>query len=141
MPRMLRNKQGFTMIEMMVVLIIIAVLIAGGIKFYNGYIQNARITKAKSQITTMQAAMDSYYSETGSYPQAMDALKAAGINTEQSDPWGGQYTFYKSSDNKEYVILSSQDINTKYVYGHGKNGTSDPPDLGTVGSNMTKITE
>ena len=37
--RYLNNEKGFSMIEMMVVLIIIAVLLAGGIKFYLGYIE------------------------------------------------------------------------------------------------------
>ena len=54
--RYLNNEKGFSMIEMMVVLIIIAVLMAGGIKFYLGYIENSRVTKAKAQISTMQTA-------------------------------------------------------------------------------------
>ena len=61
--RYLNNEKGFSMIEMMVVLIIIAVIIAGGIKFYLGYIEKSRVTKAKAQIITMQAALDAYYAE------------------------------------------------------------------------------
>ncbi|MDD2554423.1 MAG: prepilin-type N-terminal cleavage/methylation domain-containing protein, partial [Desulfotomaculaceae bacterium] len=66
--RLLRNEKGFTMVEMMVVMIIIAVLVAGGIKFYQVYIENAKVTKAKAQISTMQAALDTYYAENGAYP-------------------------------------------------------------------------
>ncbi len=66
--KLLRKEEGFTMVEMMVVLIIVAVLIAGGIRFYLGYIENSRVTKAKAQITTMQASLDSYYAENGAYP-------------------------------------------------------------------------
>ena len=51
--------EGFTLMEMIVVLVIIGLLIAGGIGFYNGYIENSKITKAKSQISVMQGAMDS----------------------------------------------------------------------------------
>src|SRR5665647_2330712 len=80
--RLLRNEKGFTMVEMMVVLIIIAVLIAGGIKFYLGYIENAKVTKAKAQISTMQAALDTYYAENGLYPTDTTAggLKAKMLN-------------------------------------------------------------
>jgi len=70
--KLLRKEEGFTMVEMMVVLIIVAVLIAGGIRFYLGYIENSRVTKAKAQITTMQASLDSYYAENGSYPFGAD---------------------------------------------------------------------
>ena len=77
--RYLNNEKGFSMIEMMVVLIIIAVLMAGGIKFYLGYIENSRVTKAKAQISTMQAALDAYFAEQTKYPADNAGLLNAGI--------------------------------------------------------------
>jgi general secretion pathway protein G len=98
--RYLNNEKGFSMIEMMVVLIIIAVLMAGGIKFYLGYIENSRVTKAKAQISTMQAALDAYYAEQSKYPADKAGLLNAGIaatdestdgsTIEAKDPWGKQ---------------------------------------------------
>jgi len=134
-----RNEKGFTMIEMMVVLIIIAVLIAGGIKFYLGYIENAKVTKSKANITVMQAALDAYYSEKGAYPQTNAELLNAGIRTtataltlEAVDPWG-------SANNYMYVISVADPVNkghyvirtgyatvqgvaVTYVAGEGKDG-------------------
>lgn len=75
--KLMRKEKGFTMVEMMVVLIIVAVLIAGGIKFYLGYIENSRVTKAKAQISTMQAALDTYYAENGVYPLGAGATNEA----------------------------------------------------------------
>ncbi len=75
--KLMRKEEGFTMVEMMVVLIIVAVLIAGGIKFYLGYIENSRVTKAKAQISTMQASLDTYYAENGKYPLGTGADAAA----------------------------------------------------------------
>jgi len=124
----LRNENGFTMIEMMVVLIIIAVLIGGGIKFYLGYIENSKVTKAKSNMTVMQGAMDSYYAENNAYPAVAD-LPKAGITTS-NDPWNKQYVWALTSDT--YVLRTGQgDINTTnyYVVGKGSYGKSDPPSL------------
>ncbi|MGB9792531.1 MAG: competence type IV pilus major pilin ComGC [Thermacetogeniaceae bacterium] len=124
--RQLGNEKGFTMIEMMVVLIIIAVLIAGGIKFYTGYIENSRVTKAKAQISTMQAALDAYFADKGKYPSTLSELIDAGINAtdgntlDAKDPWGQNYKYkfgnYSQGTNNACVIY------TGYSKVQGKDG-------------------
>ncbi len=141
--RYLNNEKGFSMIEMMVVLIIIAVLIAGGIKFYLGYIENSRVTKAKAQISTMQAALDAYYAEKGQYPADNAGLLNAGINTTSTekeikakDPWGKQYKYDVSVDQSEYVVYTGSDKvqgqSGTYVVGSGTSGESAPPEVITT---------
>lgn len=138
----LRNQHGFTMVEMMVVLIIIAILIGGGVYFYRGYIENARVTKAKAQITTMQAALDAYYAENSEYPDTADELLNAGLVTSDSqapftldakDPWGKEYEYDVAETDDKYVVYSGHDAVQKaddtYVVGRGENGTSTPPGL------------
>jgi general secretion pathway protein G len=147
--RYLNNEKGFSMIEMMVVLIIIAVLMAGGIKFYLGYIENSRVTKAKAQISTMQAALDAYYAEQSKYPADKAGLLNAGIAaTDEStdgstdgitikakDPWGKNYK-YVSDGNTKYVVYTGNDkVQGKgdtYVAGRGTSGESDPPEVITT---------
>jgi general secretion pathway protein G len=140
--RYLNNEKGFSMIEMMVVLIIIAVLIAGGIKFYLGYIENSRVTKAKAQISTMQAALDAYYAEQSKYPADKAGLLNAGIaatgdnDIEAEDPWGKQYKYKVSGDQSEYVVYTGkndvQGQSDTYVAGRGTSGESDPPEVITT---------
>jgi general secretion pathway protein G len=148
--RYLNNEKGFSMIEMMVVLIIIAVLIAGGIKFYLGYIENSRVTKAKAQISTMQAALDAYYAEQSKYPADKAGLLNAGIaatdestdgiTIEAKDPWAENYKEnYKydvSDDNTKYVVYTGkndvQGQSDTYVAGRGTSGESDPPEVITT---------
>jgi general secretion pathway protein G len=136
--RYLNNEKGFSMIEMMVVLIIIAVLIAGGIKFYLGYIENSRVTKAKAQISTMQAALEAYFAEQTKYPADNAGLLNAGINTNSTekeikakDPWGKQYKYDVSVDQSEYVVYTGNDkVQGKdytYVVGSGISGDSKAP--------------
>jgi general secretion pathway protein G len=152
----LNNEKGFSMIEMMVVLIIIAVLIAGGIRFYLGYIENSRVTKAKAQISTMQAALDAYYAENADYPKGDDAADAAGLTSalinagikviaagadsgiktslEQKDPWAVEYV-YEVNDSKQCIIYTGygnvQDTNA-YVAGRCDNGKSEMPEIEEV---------
>lgn len=87
--KLMSGEQGFTLVEMMVVLIIIAVLIGAGIRAYMGYIGRAKITKATGDISTMAAALDSYYQTQPDqgYPNdnngGQTALSAAGITSTQ----------------------------------------------------------
>ena len=87
--KLMRGEKGFTLVEMMVVLIIIAVLIGAGIRAYMGYIGRAKITKATGDISTMAAALDSYYQTQPDqgYPNdgngGQTALSAAGIASTQ----------------------------------------------------------
>lgn len=142
--RFLRNEKGFTMVEMMVVLIIIAVLIGVGIRFYLGYIENSRVTKAKSQIMMMQAAMDSYHAEKGGYITtatvpctlgAFPALSTLGISTDAKDPWGRDYNI-KSTMVTTYAIYTGYDTvqgkSGAVVKGIGTDGKSASPEIGTT---------
>lgn len=138
--RYLNNEKGFSMIEMMVVLIIIAVLMAGGIKFYLGYIENSRVTKAKAQISTMQAALDAYFAEQTKYPEDNAGLLNAGIAAtdestfEAKDPWGKNYKYNVSGD--KYVVYTGNDKvqgkDDTYVAGRGTSGESAPPEVITI---------
>lgn len=149
--RLLRNRKGFTMIEMMVVLIIIGVLIAGGVWLYSGYIENARVTKAKSYISTVQAGLDAYYAENSDYPDTLDELREAGISAtgttlpfalDAKDPWGKNYEYnYAAASGgspAKYVVYSGHDKVQKkdntYVVGRGSGGTSGSLKLETTSS-------
>jgi len=151
---LLRDRRGFTMVEMMVVLIIIAVLIGVGIKFYLGYIENSRVTKAKSQIQTMQAALDSYYAQNGAYPNKDQATQLinAGLKPKSgttdgtldaTDPWGKNYMYVSDktgttdTSTKYYVRTGHDDVQGQKsgdtlscVFGRGSAGTSESPIVG-----------
>jgi general secretion pathway protein G len=125
---LLRDRRGFTMVEMMVVLIIIAVLIGVGIKFYLGYIEGSKITKAKGQISTMQAALDSYFAENGKYPTQWGD---AGIDTSAKDPWGQSYRYDVGDNETSYTLKTGYDKiqGDKVLKGTGAYGKSEPPTL------------
>jgi len=132
LKKYLRSEKGFTMIEMMVVLIIIAVLIAGGIKFYSGYIGKSRITKATAEISTIQAALDSYYAEKNAYPDA-SKLEDAGIDTSiiGSSDENKKYEYTPTGTPLTSYTIITRDVldGTHKVQGKGANGTSSEPEL------------
>ncbi len=122
--RYLNNEKGFTMIEMMVVLIIIAVLIGVGIKFYSGYIGKAKVTKAKAEITTMQAALDSYYAENYQYPSTP---ADAGLSADLIGS-GKKYGYSVGTNNKSYSLYTNEKVDgSNYVVATGIEGRSNPP--------------
>jgi general secretion pathway protein G len=129
-----KNENGFTLMEMIVVLVIIGLLVAGGIGFYDGFIENSKVTKAKSQISIMQGAMDSWYAEHGAYPQTVQEEILAGIDREAKDAWGKVYMIDVQSENgtnNVYVIKTghTQVHGDKVVAGRGKNGRSEEAKL------------
>jgi general secretion pathway protein G len=154
--KLMRSEKGFTMVEMMVVLIIIAVLIAGGVKFYLGYIENSKVTKAKAQISTMQAALDTYFAENGAYPNdtTFEGLKAKMLNAglivtttgavdgqdgtlNVTDPWGATSNYlYRSTNGASYYVRSGrgnvQNQDNTAVFGNGSGGSSDAPVVQTI---------
>ncbi|HBG22371.1 MAG TPA: hypothetical protein DDW83_03840 [Peptococcaceae bacterium] len=128
------NENGFTLMEMIVVLVIIGLLISCGISFYDGYIENAKIVKAKSQISVMQGGMDSWYAEHGCYPQTAEEQMLAGLDLEVEDPWGVLYQIAVEPAGTAYSIWTTNIVfhQNKVVIGSGRNGRSDEPALGDV---------
>ena len=129
--KFMRNEKGFTLVEMMVVLIIMAVLIGAGLRAYTGYIGRAKITKATGDVSTMAAALDSYYQTQPNqgYPTGADALVAAGISTTQCNydatATGIPYVYIPDATGGGYVIETSTPLDgTNYVVASGAAGQS-----------------
>ena len=52
----LRNKKGFTLVELMIVVIIIGILTAVGVPLYLGYVKDSKVASAKAVIGTITNA-------------------------------------------------------------------------------------
>lgn len=127
-----RSTRGFTLLELLVVLLIIA-LLAGyvGPKLF-GEIDNARVKTAMTQMRSLSGALDRFRLDTGRYPSGSDGLQAlmaapGGVanwrgpylsNEVPLDPWGKPYVYRQpGSGSRDYDLLT--------LGADGKEGGSD----------------
>jgi type II secretion system protein G len=96
---MLRNQKGFTLMELMIVIVIIGVLAAVGVPAYKGYTDRAKKAACDAQIKTVKTAVGMYYADEGEYP---DGLTATNL---------GEYI-----ENITDLITCPADSATEYTY-------------------------
>jgi len=65
--------QGFTLIEVMIVVAIIAILSAIAMPSYSNYVYRAKITEATSELATKRVQMEQYYQDNRQYAQTAAA--------------------------------------------------------------------
>lgn len=98
------SQAGFTLIEIMVVVIIIGLLSAAIAPQIFGQQKKAYITKAKTDIRSIDAALELYRLDNFEYPSTSEGLKALVTNPGKSnwtgylkdieeDPWGNEYQY------------------------------------------------
>jgi len=75
-----RNGRGFTLIEIMVVVIIIGLLAAFVVPQFLGRVDDARLTKAKGDIQALETALTMYKLDNFSYPNT-DVQPSAALST------------------------------------------------------------
>lgn len=74
-------KKGFTIVELLIVVLVIAILAAITIVSYNGITARAQNSNLQSVITQLQRALEVHKTLTGSYPVTQSvALTASGTN-------------------------------------------------------------
>lgn len=140
----MKNKYGFTILEILTVIAIIIILIGIGIPAYNSWRNRAQIARARATIDKIEMALEMYKSDNGVYPQQSTNLNTAGaltgylaqyiefdsneLDTSSNvlDPWGNPYVVYVDDDGDP--ITGSQDFshnrNACYIYSHGPDGPS-----------------
>ncbi|HEY0847695.1 MAG TPA: type II secretion system major pseudopilin GspG [Noviherbaspirillum sp.] len=123
-PRLARAvNRGFTLIEIMVVVVIMGILAALVVPKLMGRADDARITAARQDIATLMQALKLYRLDNQRYPtteQGLQALvarptsgpaangwKAGGyVDKLPKDPWGGQYQYLSPGIKGEVDVFS-----------------------------------
>lgn len=91
---MKRNQKGFTLVELMVVVLIIAILVAIAIPLYTKSQESAQRSACKANLRTLMGSIAQYMSENGSYPDDLQTLADEGyIKSVPECPGGGTYTY------------------------------------------------
>ena len=69
-----RGQQGFTLVEMLLVLVILATLAAIVLPKMVGRSEQAKVTAAQTQISNLKTALDAFEVDTGYYPKGRNGL-------------------------------------------------------------------
>jgi general secretion pathway protein G len=82
------TEQGFTLLELMIVMVVIGLLAAIAIPAYTSNIRNAREAVLKEDLHVLRQAIDSYTVDKQKAPQSLDDLVQGGyIKTMPIDPF------------------------------------------------------
>lgn len=91
-PNRHRRTDAFSLVEMMVVVVIIAVLAATIIPQFRGTTSDAKVSMAKSNIAEMESALERFYIHLDRYPTTEEGLSVLSeAPAEGADKWRGPY--------------------------------------------------
>jgi general secretion pathway protein G len=117
------NQRGFTLIEIMVVVVILGILAAVVVPRVLDRPAQARRTKAAADIKGIEAALGMFKLDNGFFPSTDQGLKALVDKPESGripkryparaylkkvpvDPWGDEYAYLSPGANDDYEIVS-----------------------------------
>ncbi len=136
-----RRNGGFTLIEILVVIVVIAILATLVAPNVFQHVGTAKATTAKSQIEMISSALDAYRLDTGSYPTTAQGLQAL-QDLPQIDPptnWRGSYlrkAVPLDPWGRPYVYISPGEVNPRGfdLFSYGADGQ-----LGGEGENADVV--
>lgn len=116
--RRLSQHAGFTLIEIMVVVLILGLLAALVVPKIVGRTDEARVTKAKADIKAIESALNLFKIDNGFYPTTAEGITAlvqapprarrwnpdGYLEKVPVDPWGAEYIY--QSDGRQIIVAS-----------------------------------
>jgi len=118
----IRRERGFTLIEVLIVVSIIAILAAIAIPNYNDAKYKAQVAAAIADIKNIEKAVMGYCVDHDVYPSGLAEVGFDGLK----DPWGNPYVYWPITGDKTQRVRKDRNthpINTDFdLYSSGKNG-------------------
>lgn len=119
----MRHKQGFSLIELLVVLTMIAALLSLVAPRYMQQTDKAKEVVLKENLAGMRHAIDQFYSDKGEYPQSLDMLVASGyVRKIPLDPITSQSASWVIVHPENDASLGIKDVHSS-AQGTGLDGT------------------
>jgi len=136
-----KKQSGFTIVELLIVTVVIAILAAISVVAYNRIQQRGRDAQRKNDVATLQKALELYHADNGGYPTCaanttyfagdprtscsmtdpdiVNALSPKYISKVSTDPLnvGDYYYFYVCGSRKVTDVTYSGSSDDNYVIG------------------------
>lgn len=112
-----RVQRGFTLVELLLVLVILALIAGLVLPGIIGKAEGAKVRAAASQISRISMSVESFYLDTGSAPDALNELVSEPGNVTGwngpyvknsilKDPWGREYQYRSPGQHGDFDIFS-----------------------------------
>ncbi len=147
-----KRKSGFTLLELIVVMAVVAILVAMGVPRFIGYQKDAKVTAMKADCKVLEDACSIYYTEEGSWPVNGSGTMVSGVITYGSAGSGTNVTAKPISNDKvkehyrslkndvaDYCLIDSGSYEGTVIYiGNDGEGLGDRSGEFWYGVNLVK---
>lgn len=107
------QKSGFSLVEMMVVIVIIGMLATAVAIGVRRHLENSRIGIAKMEIDEVYGAVEAYFAQKNKLPDSLeelvnpsDGLSPFLVGADLKDPWGFPYQMFEMDGGKDFEVVS-----------------------------------
>ena len=141
LKKLLKDQRGFTLTELIIVMIVLAILAAAILPRFVGRTEQGRRSRAIADIENIGVALDMYEADNGTYPtteQGLEALREEPATDPAPTNWRGPYLkkpLANDSWGHPYVYICPGDYNTdsydliSYGMDGEEGGTEDNEDI------------
>src|ERR1700679_3156638 len=109
-----KNDKGFTIVELLIVIVAISILVLLVVTTYSGIQAKARNAKRQSDIATLQTQLEAFYSQNGYYPSLKDMNSQSWLNTNMKTL--DQEALVDPSNSAQSKILAVKPTRDQYSY-------------------------
>ncbi len=105
-----KKQAGFTLIEIMIVVVIIGILSSIILPKIIDKPNEARVQKARSDIQTISSVLDLYKLDKFNYPttdEGISVLVGQYLKKPPKDPWGNDYYYLSPGEHSDFDLYSS----------------------------------
>lgn len=85
------RRGGFSLIELLLVLVILATLAALVVTKFAGRSKQAKVTAAQTEVSRLETALDAFEIDVGRYPTSQEGLRALYEQPSNAESWKGPY--------------------------------------------------
>lgn len=137
---MLKDKKliqkGFTIVELLIVIVVIAILAALVLNTFAGVQEKARDSDRQNDVTTVQKHLETYYTDHGSYPSETDLANYAWVKTNMQGLAEDAFI----PPQKTAVSLQATNTTDKGTYGYATTPSTCDSPTDATGAEVTPTT-